>query len=160
MTASPPPPLPPEPPERRRPAPVSPLDYGHPPGPGDQTPPPPVTFSPAIFLLTAGATSVVVILLGFVVPRLETVFRDFGTKLPAVTELVLGVSRLFTRTPVWLTGPVIVLGVATAAAMIPLPRRAVRLLITMILALIVLAFALAILLPLVNLMTSVSSPRH
>jgi type II secretory pathway component PulF len=166
MTPPPPPDRPPPPPPDRdlsapaRPAALGPLDYRPPPGsPGHPPPPQPtgaVGFSLPAFLLTAFATTVVLILLGGVVPRLEMAFRDFGVKLPAVTQVVLGASRLFTRTPVWLTGPVIVLGMATAVALIPLPRRALRLLISVVLALIVLGFALAVLLPMVQLITTVS----
>ena len=142
-------------------APIAPLDYRGTPDNSDgatSTPAtPPVGFSIPAFLLTAFATTIVLLILGGVVPHLAETFKDFRTELPVVTTLLLAVSSLFVRTPVWLTGPVIVLGVATAVAFIPLPRRALRLLITLILTAVVLVIALGILLPLVNLMTNISS---
>jgi type II secretory pathway component PulF len=140
-------------------APVGPLDYGTPAEilPDGTPAAPKVGFNLRSFLLTAFAATIVLLILGGVVPRFAQVFKDFGTKLPAVTQLMLDASRLFLATPVWLTGPLLVIGIATSVAFIPLPRRAVRLLITLVMAVIVLFFALALLTPLLNLMDSLSN---
>jgi len=141
------------------PAPIAPLDYsGTPDASGATTPAtPPVGFSLHAFVVTGFATTVVLFILAGVVPRLGVVFKDFGVQLPLATQLVLGASDLFLRTPVWLTGPAIVISVATAIAFIPLPRRALRLLITLILTVVVLIVALAVLMPMVSLITTVSN---
>ena len=59
--------------------------------------PPPVsrrrTFSLTIFLASGASIAVLILLLVFAVPRVESIFADFGTKLPMATQLLLDVSR-------------------------------------------------------------------
>jgi len=156
MTQSPiPPPFPPQPPQ--------PLDYH-----GDRS-----GFDPsaraqrrgnAIFSIArfVAAMVVMLIILGIflaVIPRLERVYADFGTKLPLITQLVLDISR-FVRTPIgWVVAAVIACIVAVVVAVLPIPRRWLRLLVIFIMALVVITLALAVLLPIVNLMDNISAGK-
>jgi type IV pilus assembly protein PilC len=51
-------------------------------------------------------TSVLAMVMIFVIPKYETIFKDFGLKLPAVTQLTLDVARVF--------GPIILAAVSAA----------------------------------------------
>ena len=113
-------------------------------------------FSVARFIVT---TLAMLILLGIflvVMPRLETVYKDFGTKLPAVTVVMLSIGRLMNTPGGWFFGLLIAVSTGVLVAVLPLRGRGLRLLLVLLLALIVVALALAVLLPLVNLMESIS----
>src|SRR5687768_4258232 len=110
------------------------------------------TISIIVMLILAG-------IFMLVVPRLESVYMDFGVKLPAVTMIVLDVSR-FLRTPLgWFFATLIAAVVGVFFAVLPVGGRWLRLLMVTMLALIVLGLALAVLLPFVNLMESLSGGR-
>jgi len=146
------------------PLPQQPLDYR---GSGGDVggPVPARTRQDSIFSLIRfiAAMAVMLILLAIfliVIPRLESVYADFGTKLPWITQLVLDVSR-FLQTPLgWVVAAVIAGIVALTVAVLPIPRRWLRLLVTLVLALIVISLALAVLLPIMNLMDSISSGKR
>jgi len=92
----------------------------------------------------------------FVVPRLTTVYTDFGTPLPLVTTLMIAVGR-FMQTPLgWLCGVVVAFGVAAVASFAPIRGRWLRLALVVLFALLILGLALAVLLPMLNLMESIS----
>src|SRR5688500_20280086 len=48
---------------------------------------------PSVNLLFAYA--IVSMIMVFVIPKFETIFADFGTKLPPITQILLDVSRWF-----------------------------------------------------------------
>jgi type II secretory pathway component PulF len=150
-----PPPIPPHPPQ--------PLDYR-----GDR-----VAMDPganaqrrgnAIFSIVrfVAAMVVMLIILGIfltVVPRLERVYADFGTRLPLITQLVLDISR-FLQTPLgWVVAAVITCIIAVVVAVLPIPRRWLRLLVIFIMALVIITLALAVLLPMINLMDNSSAGK-
>ena len=65
-------------------------------------------FSIVRFILASAVMGVLLIIFLLVIPRLETVYADFGTKLPWITQLVLTISR-FLRTPLgWLAAAFVV----------------------------------------------------
>jgi type II secretory pathway component PulF len=114
-------------------------------------------FSIIRFIASLAVMLILVVIFLFVVPRLEVVYADFGTKLPWITQLVLDVSR-FLRTPLgWVAAAVIAGIVALTTAFLPISGRWLRLLILLVLALVVIGLALAVLLPIVNLMESITS---
>jgi type IV pilus assembly protein PilC len=47
------------------------------------------------------AVGIVSMIMIFVIPKFETIFKDFGTKLPAVTEVLLSISRWFANDYGW-----------------------------------------------------------
>ncbi len=47
------------------------------------------------------AVAIVSMIMIFVIPKFETIFKDFGTKLPAVTEVLLAISRWFAQEYGW-----------------------------------------------------------
>jgi type II secretory pathway component PulF len=120
--------------------------------------------SNAIFSIArfVAAMIVMLIVLGIfltVIPRLERVYADFGTKLPLITQLVLDISR-FLRTPLgWVVAGVITCIVAVVFAVLPIPRRWLRLLVIFIMALFVITLALAVFLPMIDLMDNISGKR-
>lgn len=144
----PPPPLPPEM-----------LDYRAAGGVPGAYPPRRAVFSVGSFIAT---TAVMLVLLGifwFVMPQLENAFKDFGVKLPAVTAALLHVSRLL-HTPGGLVFGVMIAGsIGVLVAVLPFRGRGLRLLLTLILGVIVLVVALAVLLPLMGLMQSMSGGK-
>jgi len=157
-----PPPLPPQP-----------LDYRGRPGerivakPGFDLPPAQSSsaqraasiFSLVRLITTISVLAIMLIVFFLVIPRLETVYADFGTKLPWITQLVLDVSR-FLHTPLgWVVAFAIAGIIAVTMAVLPIPRRWLRLLVVVMLALITISLALAVLLPIVNLMDSISSGK-
>jgi type II secretory pathway component PulF len=140
------------------------LDYGGPHGPHGAGGAGGAGGGPAgvsIFSMVRFAAAIVVILVllaifFLIMPRLENVYKDFGVKLPWITMLVLNVSR-FLKTPLgWLVAAFIAGIIAVVVAVLPIPRRWLRLLVTFVLALTVIALALAVLLPFLNLMESIS----
>jgi hypothetical protein len=58
-------------------------------------PPPPRRFSWLIFFCTACVVGFVAILLSFVAPQMESIYRDFKIELPAPTRAFLMLGRLF-----------------------------------------------------------------
>ena len=152
--------IPPNPP----PIPQQPLDYrggrGSTGGPA-MTPaagyrPHPSIFSAIRFVAAIAVMLILLAIFFFVIPQLEAVYADFGTKLPAITQIVLDVSR-FLHTPLgWIVAIIITGIVALADSVLPIPARWLRLLVVLLLALIVIALALALFLPIVNLMDSIS----
>jgi len=74
----------------------TPLDYRAP----HDAPRRPV-FSVAAFLASAAVVAVLLLDLLVIVPRFEEIFRDFGTKLPAITQLLLDVSRVLADSGRW-----------------------------------------------------------
>src|SRR3954451_19272569 len=47
------------------------------------------------------AVSIVSMIMVFVIPKFEQIFKDFGTKLPAITQVLLNVSRWFANDYGW-----------------------------------------------------------
>ena len=153
-----PPPLPPEPQS---------LNYGDPrragPGPrGGGVGGAPIDrrqsiFSLIRFVAAIAVMSVLMMIFLLVIPRLERVYADFGTKLPWITQLVLDVSR-FLQTPLgWVVAAFIAGVVALVVGVLPIPRRWLRLLVVLFLAAIVIALGMAVLLPILNMMESLTS---
>ena len=121
--------------------------------------------SNAIFSIARFVAAMVVMLIVLaifltVIPRLERVYADFGTRLPLITQLVLDISR-FVRTPLgWVVAAVIACIVAVVVAVLPIPRRWLRLLVIFIMALVVITLALAVLLPMIDLMDNISGGKR
>ena len=61
-----------------------------------------------LFLLFASAC-MVTFLVTYVVPRMSDLFSGFGTELPTVTQIVLGISKIVSGNVIWL-GPLIIIG--------------------------------------------------
>ena len=108
--------------------------------------------------------AVVTFLMVVMVPRFEEIFRDFGTKLPTPTVVLLNASRFFGRDYGWVVFWVIAAVVPVAVARLrPWPPRrrglglTVSVLVTMLLiGLTVLAVYVALQLPLLSLIDTVS----
>jgi type IV pilus assembly protein PilC len=58
------------------------------------------------FVMAVVITSVLAMVMIFVIPKYETIFADFGLKLPAITQFTLDVARVF--------GPIILAAVSAA----------------------------------------------
>ena len=124
---------------------------------GHRVPPPPSVFSVLRFVATLIVLAIVAVIFLGVIPRLETVYADFGTKLPAVTVAVLNISR-FLRTPTgWVFGTLVAGVIAVTFAVLPVRGRWLRLIVIVLLAVLVLGLALAVLMPIMNLIESISS---
>jgi type II secretory pathway component PulF len=94
-----------------------------------------------------------------VIPRFERVFADFGTKLPLITQIVLDISR-FLQTPLgWVAAAVIACIVGVTVAVLPIPRRWLRLLVIFVLAMVVISLALAVFLPMIELIDNISAGK-
>ncbi len=116
-------------------------------------------FSVIRFVAAVAVMAILLAILFFVVPPLESLYRDFGTKLPWITMLVLDTSR-FLHTPLgWVVAIIITGIVALTVSVLPIPARWLRLLVVLLLALIVIALALALFLPMMNLIDSVSGGK-
>ena len=144
---------PPEPP----PLPGQPLEYG---GSGRHDPAGyvrrPSFFSIIRFVGAMIFMAVVAVIFLGVIPRLETVYADFGTKLPAITVAVLNTSR-FLRTPIgWVFGTLVAGVVAVTFAVLPVKGKWLRLIVILLLALLALGLALAVMMPILNLIESIS----
>ena len=143
-----PPPLPPQP-----------LQYRGDPGPsfaaGAQRRTPSI-FSLARFVVAVGVVAILAIILLLVIPRFEVIYKDFGVKLPMVTVIILDTSR-FLRTPIgWAFGILIAGVVGVVFAVLPIKGRWLRLLVVTVLALLVIARALALFMPMISLIDSIS----
>jgi type II secretory pathway component PulF len=114
-------------------------------------------FSALRFVMTSAVMLVLLGILVFVMPRLERNYRDLGTELPAVTVVMLGIARAMSTPAGWIVGLLVTFGLAVLVGLLPLGVRGIRLLLVLILGLIVVAVALAVLLPIVNLMDSITS---
>ena len=116
-------------------------------------------FSLVRFILAMAVMLIVLLIFLTVIPRFERVYADFGTKLPLITQLVLDISR-FLQTPLgWVVAAVIACIVAVVVAVLPIPRRWLRLLVIFIMALVVITLALAVFLPMINLMDNISAGK-
>jgi len=62
-----------------------------------------------LFLLFASAC-MVTFLVAYVVPRMSDLFAGFGTELPTVTQIVLGISKIVSSNVLWL-GPLVIVAV-------------------------------------------------
>ena len=157
MTNAPlPPPLPPPP---------QPLDYrGDPGSPGFGKSASGARAAPIFSLarLIAALTVMAILLAIFllIIPRIERVYADFGTKLPWVTQLVLDISRFLQAPLGWVTAAVVTCIVAVAMSALPIPRRWLRLMVTLIMAIIVILLALAVLLPMIDLMDNIAGGKR
>src|ERR1041385_1295016 len=60
-----------------------------------------------LFLLFASAC-MVTFLVAYVVPRMSDLFAGFGTELPTVTQIVLGISKVVSSNVLWL-GPLVII---------------------------------------------------
>jgi hypothetical protein len=69
---------------------------------------------------------VITILLAVVTPRFETIFRDFGTKLPTITLLLLQGSRVFVNNYGWVAVWAAAIGLPFAVAPLRRPERGRR----------------------------------
>ena len=113
-------------------------------------------FSIIRFIASMAVMLILVVIFVFVVPRLETVYQDFGTKLPWITMLVLDIGR-FLHTPLgWVTALLVAGVISVVIAVLPIRGRWLRLLILLVLAGVVIGLALAVMLPIMNLMESLS----
>jgi type II secretory pathway component PulF len=116
-------------------------------------------FSIVRFVLAMAVMLFLLLIFLTVIPRLERVYADFGTKLPLVTQIVLDISR-FLQTPLgWVAAAVIACIVGVTVAVLPIPRRWLRLLVIFALAMVVIVLALAVLLPMINLIDNISAGK-
>ena len=116
-------------------------------------------FSIPRFISALAVMAIVLVIFLLIIPRLETVYADFGTKLPWITQVVLDISR-FLRTALGVLAAIVITSiVAVTFSVLPIPRRWLRLLVTLIMALVVILLALAVLLPIKNLMDNISSGK-
>ena len=116
-------------------------------------------FSIVRFILAMAVMLFLVLIFLTVIPRLERVYADFGTRLPLITQIVLNISR-FLQTPLgWVVATVIACIVGVVVAVLPIPRRWLRLLVIFLLAVVIIMLALAVLLPMINLMDSISAGK-
>ena len=116
----------------------------------------PSIFSIVRFVIAIGMMAILAAVLLLVIPRIETVYADFGVKLPMVTAIILDASR-FLRTPIgWAFGILIAGVVGVVFAVLPIKGRWLRLLVMTILALLVIALALALFMPMISLIESIS----
>ena len=143
--------------DRPPPLPPQPLNYGRGGGHvGRGAPSRHALFSLMRFFWTLGVLSVLLMIFVVVVPRFETIFADFGVKLPGVTRLVLDVGR-FLQTPIgWIVGLMAVCGAAAIVALVPVSGRLVRPLMTVVLGLLVVGLGLAMLMPMLKLIESIA----
>ena len=110
-------------------------------------------------LWSAGVIGAWSLLLLLLVPKVEAVFADFTAKLPATTVLLVDCERVI-RSGFWFI--VIGIPVAIGAATGPLSpggRRAVRMLLTLAFAGLVVFALLGLLIPMLNLVNSMSGAR-
>lgn len=122
----------------------------------------PMRFHWGVFGWSAAVLGIWLAIMLVVVPRFTEVFADFKLELGAATRLLFGVQRVVAA-GAWAVVPVVpvVLGFASAR-MSPGGRRAVRMLMTLLFAALVLLAVLGILMPLTSLiggMTSGGSSR-
>ena len=116
-------------------------------------------FSIVRFICAMAVMLILLLIFLTVIPRLESVYNDFGTKLPLVTQIVLDISR-FLQTPLgWVTAAVIACIVGVVVAVLPIPRRWLRLLVLLVMAMIVITLGLAVLLPMINLIDNISAGK-
>jgi type IV pilus assembly protein PilC len=118
-------------------------------------------FSLGMALPVALFVGVLCIILLFVIPRLENVFKDFGTNLPLPTMFVLGVSRWF-RSAYMMWGLALCLPIAAGlfAPQSKSARRWMRLLIMLCFAGVVILMALAVLMPMMTMVETISNPKR
>jgi type II secretory pathway component PulF len=116
-------------------------------------------FSLVRFILAMAVMLILLLVFLTVIPRFERTYADFGIKLPLITQLVLDISR-FLQTPLgWVVAAVIACIVGVVVAVLPIPRRWLRLLVIFFMALVVITLALAVLLPMINLMDNISAGK-
>jgi len=118
-------------------------------------------FSLGIALRVALFVGVLCIILVLVIPRLENVFKDFGTQLPFATVAVLNLSRWFRSA--YLLWPIVLSLPVLAGLFAPRSKsgqRWIRLLMTVCFAGIVLLVALAVLMPMMSLVETISNPKR
>jgi type II secretory pathway component PulF len=134
-----------------------PLDYRTPTEPEHQG----ARFSLAMALPVGLFVLVLFIILMFVIPRLELVYKDFGSKLPLVTMIVLNASRWFRS--VWILWPMLLCLPVVAGLCAPQSKSAqrwLRLLMVVCFAGIVILIALAVFMPLISLTETISNPKR
>jgi len=120
-------------------------------------------FSLRAFLAAAIIQAVLFALLGLIVPRFEPIFQSFGVRLPALTQLLLELSRWF-RDVGWiiiLPLPFVIgfgVGLLTQAPAADAPRRNWRLasIVILIVGVIVIVTVVALFLPMITLIQAVS----
>ena len=69
---------------------------------------------PAVIVVVA--VTVTALMMGFVIPRFETMFHHYGAELPPLTRIVLGCSRALREYGAWVLLPAVGCGFAAAAA--------------------------------------------
>jgi type II secretory pathway component PulF len=142
-----------EPDPSSHPTPPEPLEYRAPEADGYRAP---RTFSILSFMKVSVVMLIILILLTHVVPRLEIVFKDFGTPLPFVTVGLLSLSHLFAGTGGMIFGVIIALSLGVMVGMMPIRGKMLQLILMLVIGLIVVVIALALLLPLVGMMDSLT----
>jgi hypothetical protein len=116
-------------------------------------------FSLVRFILAIAVMLFVLLIFLTVIPRFERTFADFGIKLPLITQIVLDISR-FLQTPLgWVAAAVIACIVGVTVAVLPIPRRWLRLLVILLLAMVVISLALAVFLPMIQLIDNISAGK-
>jgi type II secretory pathway component PulF len=121
------------------------------------------------FMLIAFPTAMLL----FVVPKMERIFRDFGTKLPQITQILLNTSRWFNTNYIWFVLwpiPVAVGFLLPAIKPTFTTPPSTRLQWTHRFSLVMVTFCIvggmlmffviALLAPMISLMQAVSSPKH
>jgi type II secretory pathway component PulF len=141
--------------------PSDPLDYASSSTGAGSPPSTKESFSLGVALPAAVFLGGLFLILVLVVPRLETVFKDFGTKLPVVTEIVLNASRWFRSAYyAWLIVPALVVAAGVFAPRSKEGRRWLRLMMIFLFAGVVLALAWAVFAPMLSLIENISGSKR
>ena len=135
---------------------TSPVDYETPPG---GSPRRAGVFDLNTFFRSAILVGAFIVIMLFVVPRFEDVFRDYKMELPFVTKLLLATSRVAAGgwwAPLMLIPP----GLAFVVAQFgPAGRRLARIVVMLLLGALVLFVALGIFMPMLTFIEGISSKK-
>jgi type II secretory pathway component PulF len=113
-------------------------------------------FSTASFVTTSAAMLLVLTIFLFVIPQFEKAVLEAGAELPAFTMAMFKISGLLRTTGGWVFGVLIALSLGAFVAVLPIRGKALRLMLTLVMGLIVAAFALAIFMPMMQMVQSIS----
>ena len=120
-----------------------------------------IGFSLGMALPVALFVGVLSIILIFVIPRFETIFKDFGTRLPLVTTVVLNFALWFRSA--YYAWPIVICLPLLAGLFAPKSsgaQRWLRLLLVLVFGGIVLLVAAALFLPLLSLIDNMSGGKR
>jgi type II secretory pathway component PulF len=115
-------------------------------------------FSPAAFLWMLMVMLLITIILTLILPRVETIYKDFGVKLPAVTIAVLSAGHSIGGVASWIVAIPLSVLAAYVVATLPIRGRRLQLILTLFLGVIACLIALALFLPMISLMQNAYDP--